>query len=61
MSTYQYRNNILYGSDINILARNNEDVYLGIPSLVHDEDRLLLIINTRDTEYDILLKEGKSE
>lgn len=57
----KYRNNILYGSDINILARNNEDVYLGIPSLVHDEDRLLLIINTRDTEYDILLKEGKSE
>ena len=29
--------------------------------MVHDEDRLSLVINTRDKEYDVLLKEGKNE
>ena len=57
----KYRNNILYGSDIEILSRYNNDIYLGIPSMVHDEDRLSLVINTRDREYDVLLKEGKNE
>ena len=57
----QYRNKTLYGDDIDILARNNDSIYLGITRAIHDEDKLVLIINSRNNEYDILLKEGKNE
>ena len=57
----KYRNNTLYGSDINVIDRYQKYVYLEIPNLVHQEDRLVLTINTRSTEYDILLKGGVNE
>ena len=57
----KYRNNILYGSDIEILSRNNDSVYLSITRMVHDEDKMVLTINSRNKEYDVLLKEGLNE
>ena len=53
----KYRNKVLYGSDIELLARYQNVVYFGVPNLVHSEDKLVLTINTRDKEYDVLLKE----
>ena len=57
----KYRNNTLYGSDIEIIDRYENKIYLGITSMVHKEDKIVLIFNTRNTEYDILLKDGVDE
>lgn len=54
----KYRDNILYGSDLEVVDRHHDMLYLSIPTLVHEEDKLVLIINARSIEYDILLKEG---
>lgn len=56
-----YRNKTLYGSDIEYLDRNENTVYFGVPSLVHEEDKIALTINTRNKIYSILLKEGVNE
>ena len=54
----KYNDNTLYGSDIQVLDRYKNTIYLGVPSLVHEYDKILLTINTREKEYDILLKEA---
>ena len=57
----KYRNKVLYGSDIVVVDKYQNNLYLDVPNLVHYEDKLILTINTRNREYDILLKEGLNE
>ena len=54
----KYRDNILYGSELEIIDRYKNMLYLSVPTLVHEKDKLVLIINARNIEYDVLLKEG---
>ena len=57
----KHRNIILYGNSIELINRYDDVIYLDVPNTVRADDRLVLTINTRKKEYNILLKEGIDE
>ena len=54
-------NKIYTGNDIKLLGKNNNVLYYSVPSYLKTQDNVRLVINTRKTRYNILLKENNNE
>ena len=45
-------------NELKIIDRHENDIYISVPTYIKNESNITLIINTRETEYDIALLEG---